>query len=62
MTVLGEMIMQDGIEIGEARGKDSVNRLNAVLIEQNRLDDLKRATADRDYQRKLMAELLSGKE
>ena len=70
MTVLGEMIMQDGIEIGEARGiklgeargKDSVNRLNAVLIEQNRLDDLKRATEDRDYQRKLMAELLSGKE
>ncbi len=70
MTVLGEMIMQDGIAIGEARGiklgeargKDSVNRLNAVLIEQNRLDDLKRATEDRDYQRKLMTELLSGKE
>ena len=65
MTVLGEMIMQDGIKIGEARGirigeargEDSINRLNTVLIKQNRFDDLKRATEDREYQKKLMKEL-----
>ena len=58
MTVLGEMIMQDGIKIGEARGEESINRLNTVLIKQNRFDDLKRATEDREYQKKLMRELL----
>ena len=66
MTVLGEMIMQDGIKIGEAIGEtrgieigeDSINRLNTILIKQNRFDDLKRATEDREYQKKLMRELL----
>ncbi|WP_026492836.1 hypothetical protein [Butyrivibrio sp. XPD2002] len=37
---------------------DSINRLNAILIEDGRFDDLKKATEDLKYQRKLMEELL----
>ena len=82
MTILGEMIMQDGIEKGRREGRregrkegmregrkegrqegrkegeNQINQLNTVLIKLNRLDDLKRATQDRAYQKKLMAELL----
>lgn len=65
MTILGEMIMQDGIEKGRKEGRregrkegeDRVNRLCLALIRMNRLGDLERAAEDRDYQEKLMAEL-----
>lgn len=61
MTVLGEMILQDGfekgIEKGIEKGLDQSNRLAKVLIETNRLEDLKRAVGDREYQRQLMEEL-----
>lgn len=53
-----------GISIGEQRGEkrgrekmaDEINQLNSILLEQNRIDDLKRAVSDADYQRQLMAE------
>ena len=37
---------------------DSINSLNTILIESGRLDDLKKATEDKEYQKKLMEELL----
>ena len=37
---------------------DSINSLNAILIEAGRYDDLKRTTEDHAYQKKLMEELL----
>ncbi|MDE7319923.1 MAG: hypothetical protein K2N46_09335 [Lachnospiraceae bacterium] len=53
MTILGEMILKDGMEKGGAR----INRLNKVLINANRYDDLKRATEDSVFQEQLMKEL-----
>lgn len=61
MTVLGEMIRQDGIEIGLREGRQEgearINRLNGALIDMGRIEDLKRASKDRDFQEKLMKEL-----
>ena len=49
-----EMGVQDGIE----QGIDKINKLHDVLIEQNRLDDLKRAIRDKEFEKSLMKELL----
>lgn len=77
MTILGEMILQDGIEKGRKEGRKEgrrqgrrqgrreggaqVNHLNRILIKANRYDDLKRAAEDRAFQKQLMKELLSEK-
>lgn len=53
-----------GIAIGEKRGekrgkkhgRNEVNRLNAILLETNRIDDLKRAVHDLEFQKQLMVE------
>lgn len=37
---------------------ERINTLNSILIDLNRLDDLKRATKDKDFQMQLMIELL----
>ena len=49
-----EMGVQDGIE----QGIDKINKLHDILIEQNRLDDLKRAIRDKEFEKSLMKELL----
>ena len=55
--VIGE---SRGIVIGEKRGREKmaheINTLYAALLEQNRMDDLKRAITDTDYQRQLLSE------
>ena len=48
----------EGHEMGLEQGESRLNKLYAILIESDRLDDLKRATRDRAYQEQLMAELL----
>ena len=57
-----EMGVQDGIELGREQGIeqgiDKINRLHDILIEQNRLDDLKRAIKDKEFEKSLMKELL----
>ena len=57
-----EMGVQDGIELGIEQGIeqgiDKINRLHDILIEQNRLDDLKRAIKDKEFEKSLMKELL----
>ena len=62
MTILGEMIMQDGIKKGREEGREEatgcINQLNIILIDQNRFDDVKRASEDHAYQQKLIRELL----
>ena len=40
-------------------GMDHINKLNAILIDLGRFDDLKRATKDKAYQEQLMIELLN---
>lgn len=47
---------EEGKEIGKEIGHSQINALNAKLLEQNRLDDLKKATYDKEYQKKLLEE------
>ena len=49
---------ESGYEAGMEQGKSRLNKLYAILIESDRLDDLKHATQDRVYQEQLMLELL----
>ena len=52
---------EEGFEQGLTQGERRlarVNKLNSILIELGRLDDLKRATTDQSYQEQLIAELL----
>ena len=52
----------EGIAIGRdegiAVGRDEVNSLNQILIRDNRIDDLQRASSDPEYQKALIKELL----
>ncbi len=45
-----------GKKQGLEEGRDQINKLNHLLIESNRLDDLKRSTADSAYQAELLKE------
>lgn len=56
MTVLGQMIMQDGIEKGIEKGEERVNRLNQILAKANRTEDIVKASGDKEYQKKLFEE------
>ena len=49
-------IREDGREEGREIGQERVNRLNQILIEQNRIEDLKRSTCDSEYQKTLFKE------
>ena len=53
-----EQGIEQGIEKGIEQGIDKINRLHDILIEQNRLDDLKRAIKDKEFEKSLMKELL----
>lgn len=57
--IIGE---KRGISIGEKRGLEKMSQLTAILLEQNRIDDLRRAVTDMDYQGQLMAEFGLGGE
>lgn len=53
MTRLGEMLVQEGIQEGEGR----INQLYQKLIQSGRMEDLVRATKDKDYLYQLYMEL-----
>ena len=42
---------------GIVKGEAKINKLNAILIAQNRFDDLKRSVVDKAFQNKLIEEL-----
>lgn len=44
------------IKESRKKGVDMINRLNEILIDNNRFDDLKKATKDKEYQKKLLIE------
>jgi hypothetical protein len=70
MSGLGECVLNDGIKIGKAEGiiegkaegkietTERLNKLNAILLDSGRYDDLKRTTKDKDFQEKLLDELV----
>jgi hypothetical protein len=43
---------------GRNEERELLNKLNSILIEHNRFDDLKRSTEDVNYQTKLINELV----
>jgi hypothetical protein len=49
---------QEGLQAGRAESAERLNRLNAILIEQKRYDDLERSTRDTQFQNQLLAELV----
>jgi hypothetical protein len=42
----------------QADERERINKLNAILIQTNRYDDLKRSTTDVEFQAQLLAELV----
>ena len=61
MTRLGQMIFEDGVQEGREQGleqgQELVNRLISRLLEEGRMEDIKRAVRDQEYQKQLFAEL-----
>lgn len=57
-----QALIDEGMEKGMEKGTSLINQLNDILLETNRLDDLKRATKDPEYQKKLIEELVTSKE
>ena len=51
-------LKEEGREEGFEQGVNLLNQLNSILIETDRLEDLKRATKDKAYREQLMRELL----
>ena len=49
-----ELFRKDGIR----EGQDKVNALNVRLLELGRIDDIARASKDKEYQEQLMTQLL----
>ncbi|MDD6193425.1 MAG: hypothetical protein PUB19_00840 [Lachnospiraceae bacterium] len=45
---------EQGIEQGFHNGQNQINRLTSILLEKNLMDDLRRCTEDKDYQRELL--------
>ena len=48
--------IEQGIERGSIAGCKRVNRLNCILAEKKRIDDIIRASVDMEYQQKLFEE------
>ena len=44
-------------EEGREEGRELINKLNSILVEQDRMEDLKRAAKDQAYQEQLIKEL-----
>ena len=56
MTRLGQMIYDDGVEKGMEKGMDRMAMLTSKLLKEKRLDDLQKATEDKEYYEQLIKE------
>ncbi len=60
MTRIGQMIFDDGVvrgrEEGEKTGTERMAMLTAKLLEENRLEDLKKITQEEQFREQLMRE------
>lgn len=50
MTRLGQMLYDDGFKSGSER----MTKLTRILLEENRLEDLKKVTEDKEFREELM--------
>ena len=58
MCLAVQAMRQEERQEGRQEGESRINRLNSLLIDLNRFEDLKRAARDSTYQAELLAELL----
>ena len=56
MTRLGQMLYDDGMKKGMEKKENQLTELTARLLEENRLDDLKRSTEDKEFKEQLLKE------
>ena len=56
MMRLGQMIFDDGVEKGVEKGMDKMAMLTSRLLKEKRLDDLQKATEDKEYYEQLIKE------
>ena len=56
MTILGEMLVKDGLDRGIRQGEEKLGRLIQLLIRNSRSDEIDRAVSDRQYQEALYRE------
>ncbi|MGN0712802.1 MAG: hypothetical protein ACI4LJ_03385 [Anaerovoracaceae bacterium] len=47
---------REGVGEGIGIGEDKLGQLNLLLVEQNRIDDLRRVSKDREFRQKLYRE------
>ena len=53
-----EISLEQGMQIGEKKGVNTINQLNCVLAAAGRNDDIIKAANDPEYQLKLIRELI----
>ena len=51
-----EEMMNQRFDAGREEGEEKLNRMNMLLIRENRMEDLKKAAEDKEYRRKLYCE------
>ena len=56
MTILGEMLVKDGLDQGIRQGEEKLGRLIQLLIQNSRSDEISRVVTDRQYQETLYQE------
>lgn len=54
MTRLGQMLYDDGFRSGSECGSERMTKLTRILLEENRLEDLKKVTEDKEFREELM--------
>ncbi len=48
--------IEEGLEQGLAQGIELINQLNQILLSEGKYDELQKASKDKEYQKKLLAE------
>ena len=51
-----ELERADAIEEGLEQGLELINQLNQILLSEGKYDELQKASKDKEYQKKLLAE------
>lgn len=52
MTLVGQLLMEEGREQGEER----LGKLNLILMDEKRYDDLEKVLKDKEYRKQLYAQ------
>ena len=48
--------IEEGLEQGLEQGIELINQLNQILLSEGKYDELQKASKDKEYQKKLLAE------